>query len=653
MCGIAGLVSRRRIDSDLLQRMGDVIAHRGPDDHGIWMDTEAGVGFAHRRLSIVDLSPQGHQPMHSTDGRLVLNFNGEIYNHGAIRAELEEKGQAPEGGWRGHSDTETLVEAIATWGLEAAVRKAVGMFAFAVWDRRERVLSLVRDRFGEKPLYYGWAGADFLFGSELKSLRLHPAFDHAIDRQALGLYATRAYVPAPRSIYRRMFKLEPASILSLPLDAARRPSTEPLPGTRYWSYRDVIRCGLAEPIASESEALDVLDAALSDAVTGQSMADVPVGAFLSGGIDSSAVCALYQRHSPNKIRTFSIGFEEAGFNEAGHARAVASHLGTIHSEHRVTVSEARDVIPLLPSIYDEPFADSSQIPTFLVSRFARKEVKVALTGDGGDELFGGYNRHFQAPGLWRRIRMVPQPLRRVARASLGKVPHRLWQRAARLLPERHQGLVNRADQALRLAGSARHFDDVYAGLIDQWDGGPSPVTGFEQRRGMHDLDVGEAAPEALRMMYCDAVSYLPDDILCKVDRASMAVSLETRVPFLDHRVAEAAARIPLDLKVRGGGGKHILRQLLYRHVPARLFDRPKAGFAIPVGEWVRGPLRGWAEDLLDPARLRADGWFNTEVVRRRWDDHLAGRRDSTQAIWSILMFQAWLDQQSKSVRLAA
>ena len=653
MCGIAGLVSPRRIDPDLLKRMGDVIAHRGPDDYGTWIDTGAGVGFSHRRLAILDLSPHGQQPMHSADGRLVLNFNGEIYNHGALRAELEAGRGSPQGGWRGHSDTETLVEAIAAWGLAAAIGKAVGMFAFALWDREERVLSLVRDRFGEKPLYYGWAGKDFIFGSELKSLRLHPAFDGTIDRQALGLYAARAYVPAPRSIYRSIFKLEPASILSLTLDAALRSSSRPPPATHYWSYRDVVREGLAKPITTEGEAIEKLDRALGDAVRGQSMADVPVGAFLSGGIDSSAVCAIYQRHASDKIRTFSIGFEEAAFNEADYARQVANHLGTIHSEHLVTVREAREVIPLLPAIYDEPFADSSQIPTFLVSRFAREKVKVALTGDGGDELFGGYNRHFQAPRLWQRLRMLPRPLRMAAAASLGLVPQRWWGQASKVLPRRHHQLAGRASQALRLARHARDFDDVYAGLIDQWSGERSPIAGFESRLDHLDLDAGDSAPDALRMMYCDAVTYLPDDILAKVDRASMAVSLETRVPFLDHRVADVAARIPLELKLRGASSKHILRQLLYRQVPERLFDRPKAGFAVPVGEWIRGPLRDWAEALLDPARLRSDGWFDPDIVSRRWQDHLSGQRDSTQAIWSILMFQAWLDSQSKDLRLAA
>lgn len=653
MCGIAGIIAAKGLDRGLLQRMGDVIAHRGPDDAGLWTDEDAGVGFAHRRLSIVDLSPQGHQPMLSADGRFVLNYNGEIYNHTDIRRELEQRGQVPADGWRGHSDTETLLQAIAAWGLEAAVEKAVGMFAFALWDRKERRLSLVRDRFGEKPLYYGWAGKDFVFGSELKSLRVHPDFDQEIDRRALGLFAARTHVPAPWSIYRRVFKLEPASILTLALDAALRPSNEPLPVNRYWSYREVVRRGLDNPIAGEAEALEALDLSLSEAVKGQSMADVPVGAFLSGGIDSSTICALYQRHSPIPIRTFSIAFDEAGFNEADYAREVAHHLGTVHSEHLVTVREARDVIPLLPAMYDEPFADSSQIPTFLVSRFARGQVKVALTGDGGDELFGGYNRHFQAPQLWRRLRMVPQPLRAAASAPLGLVPQRVWQQAAGMLPRRHRHFGGKASKAVQLAGRAHSFDDIYAAFLDEWSGEPSPVIGFDGAAGGLDLDLGRNAPDALRIMYCDAVSYLPDDILCKVDRASMAVSLETRVPFLDHRVAEVAARIPLELKLRGRAGKAILRQLLFRHVPAAMFDRPKAGFAVPVGEWIRGPLRPWAEELLGRDRIAGEGWLDPDIVSRRWSDHLAGRRDSPQALWAVLMFQAWLETQREKVPLAA
>ena len=652
MCGIAGLVTANGLDQGLLRRMGDVIAHRGPDDQGTWSDGEAGVGFAHRRLAIVDLSPSGHQPMRSADGRFVLNYNGEIYNHGAIRRQLEEAGLAPEGGWRGHSDTEAMLQAIAAWGVERATSAFVGMFAFALWDRKQRLLHLVRDRFGEKPLYYGKAGRDFVFGSELKSLRLHPRFDRRIDRRALGLYAARKYIPAPRSIYAGVFKLEPGTILTLTREAALSSSDEPLPAKRYWSYRDVVGRGLDDPIASEEEALEALDGALSQAVRDMAVADVPVGAFLSGGIDSSTICALYQRHSANKVRTFSIAFDEAGFNEADYAREVARHLGTVHSEHLVTVREARDVIPLLPTIYDEPFADSSQIPTFLVSRFAGREVKVALTGDGGDELFGGYNRHFQAPRLWRRLQSVPGPIRAAAAASLGLLPERFWQRSARLLPSRYRHLGGKAGKAVRLAGSARSFDDVYAAFLDEWSGERSPVLGGGGDGGL-DLDLGRSAPDALRVTYGDAVGYLPDDILCKVDRASMAVSLETRVPFLDHRVAEIAARIPLAFKLRGPSGKAILRRLLFRHVPASLFDRPKAGFAVPVGQWIRGPLRPWAEELLDAGRMAADGWFDPAIVHRRWADHLSGRRDSSPAIWAVLMFQSWLAQQRDSVSLAA
>ncbi len=647
------MVAARGLDRGLLQRMGEVIAHRGPDDHGTWVDGDAGVGLAHRRLAIVDLSPTGHQPMVSADGRFVLIYNVETYNHADIRRGLDEQGKAPAGGWRGHSDTETLLQAVAEWGLEAALGKSVGLFALAVWDRQERRLSLARDRFGEKPLYYGWAGHDFVFGSELKSLRLHPEFAHDIDRRALGIYAARAYVPAPWSIYRRIFKLEPGTILSLSADDALQPSETPLPAAAYWSYRDVVRRGLDEPIIDNGQALEALDTALSDAVRGQSIADVPVGAFLSGGIDSSTVCALYQRHSPNPIRTFSIAFAEAGFNEADYAREVALHLGTIHSEHLVTVREAQDVIPLLPSIYDEPFADSSQIPTFMVSKFAREKVKVALTGDGGDELFGGYNRHFQAPRLWQRLRIVPRPHRALAAASLGLVPPRVWHGAAGLLPGRYRHLGGKASKALRLAGNAQSFDDIFAGFLDEWSGEKSPVTGFRGGAGLLDLDLGMDAPDALRIMYCDAVSYLPGDILCKVDRATMAVSLETRVPFLDHRVAEVAARIPLKFKTSGRSGKAILRRLLFRHVPAALFDRPKAGFAVPVGEWIRGPLRPWAEELLDRHRMAGEGWFEPDIVSRRWSDHLSGRRDSTHALWAVLMFQAWLEAQREEVALVA
>jgi asparagine synthase (glutamine-hydrolysing) len=638
MCGIAGLWSERPPEPALLARMAGTLHHRGPDDHGVWIDTEAGLGLAHRRLSIVDLSPHGHQPMPSADGRLVLSYNGEIYNHQALRAALEGEGHAPPGGWRGHSDTETLVQAIAAWGLDDALARSVGMFAFALWDRRDRTLQLVRDRFGEKPLYYGWAGRDFVFASELKAIRAHPDFDPVIDRRALAAFAARTNVPAPLSIYRKIWKLEPGCILTLtdrtPFDAPPAKAIR-----RYWSYEQVVRDGLADPFETEAEALTSLEMALAAAIDGQSVADVPVGAFLSGGIDSSAVTAFYQERSTQPVRTYTIGFEEAGYNEADDARAVAAHLGTVHHEQIVTSAEARDVIPLLPAIYDEPFADSSQIPTFIVSRFARRDVTVALTGDGGDELFAGYNRHVSAPALWNAIRHVPRPLRAAAGVTLGRLPSRFWSAVPGMnAPDRGAKI----QKALRTAGHARDFHDIYDDFLDQWSGEPSPVIGGGE--GPVGATPTLSDPTVATMLR-DATGYLPDDILTKVDRASMAVSLETRVPFLDHRLAAVAARIPLAMKVRGGKGKQILRTALFARAPASLFDRPKAGFAVPVGHWIKGPLRDWAEAMLCERRLSNEGWFDPAIVRARWAGHLSGRSDSSAAIWSILMFQAWLDAQ--------
>jgi len=657
MCGIAGLLTTGRPEPGLVRRMIDPIAHRGPDDQGVWTDAEGGVGLGHRRLSIVDLSPLGHQPMESTDGRWVISYNGEIYNHAALRAELEAAGLA--GGWRGHSDTETLVACIAAWGLEAALRKCVGMFALALWDRKERVLHLARDRFGEKPLYYGWTGGDFVFASELKAIREHPRFSNPIDRGALAVFAARTWIPAPLSIYRQLFKLLPGTILTVRREAAAAPrDAAPREGAgeggvtlrRYWSYRDVMREGFEDPIRDEAEALERLDSTLSEAIRGQAVADVPVGAFLSGGIDSSTVVALYRKHSSVPVHTFSIGFEEARFNEAEHAKAVARHFGTVHHERYVTVAEARDVIPQLPSIYDEPFADSSQIPTHLVSRFAKEKVTVALSGDGGDELFAGYNRHFAAPRMWQRLQLLPPRVRSLLGAPLSRLPSRTWEMGPGRRPPNFGPKIQKA---LRIAGTARTFDDVYASFLDEWNLEASPVLGAGAGAAALDLDLGEGAPDALRTMYCDGVGYLPDDILCKVDRAAMAVSLETRVPLLDHRVAELAARIPLEMKVRGGRGKHILRELLYREAPRALFERPKAGFAIPVGEWLKTSLRPWAEELLDPRRMAQEGYFDADAVARRWQQHLSGRRESASALWAVLMFQAWLRDDRREVRAAA
>ena len=662
MCGIAGLISGgARSPSTIAHSMIGSLAHRGPDDEGVWIDPTVGIALAHRRLSIVDLSPAGHEPMVSSSGRFVITFNGEIYNYLAIRTRLERDGLMPDGGWKGHSDIEVLLQAIDAWGIEGALREAVGMFAFALWDRRERTLKLIRDRFGEKPLYYGWVDRDFLFASELKAFRTHPSFQAQISRQALRLYAARTCIPAPLSIYRRIFKLPPGAILTICRTAAAQPLDEPpneaAAGTprieRYWSYRRVVVDGLADPIHDQVDALAELDAALMRSVSDQSVADVPVGMFLSGGIDSSTIAAFYQRASNQRIRTFSIGFEDRRYNEAPFAIQVAEQLGSIHQEQIVTDRDALDTIPLLPAIYDEPFADSSQIPTYLVSRLARGHVKVALTGDGGDELFGGYHRHFFAPRLWRHISRVPRPIRTIG-APLSRIPSRFWSRAGGVFPQVGRAHIGAAVQrGLRTAASAQKIDDIYASFLDEWRFEESPVLGAEGPTDRWDLDVGAGASDEVRIMYCDAVSYLPDDILCKVDRASMAVSLETRVPFLDHRVAELAARIPISMKVRGREGKYILRELLYRLAPRELFDRPKTGFGVPVGQWLKGPLRSWAEDLLEPRRMAEEGWFDASIVRRRWEMHLDGRRDSTPAIWAILMFQAWQRQQAESYRNAA
>ena len=659
MCGIAGIIGKDSRSRPTLAAMGQAIAHRGPDDDGLWQDGEAPVGFAFRRLAIVDLTPAGHQPMDSADGRWTMVFNGEIYNHRELRRELDEGGAG--GGktaWRGHSDSETLIEGIARWGVAATIKRCVGMFAIALWDRRARQLSLIRDRFGEKPLYYGWAAGNFVFASELKAIRALDGFANEVDRRAVQLLAARAYIPAPFSIYRGLFKLEPGTILTVDLDAAATPRDAPPGGepgfavTRYWSYRDVVEDGAAAPIASRGEALERLEAALGEAIAGQAVADVPVGAFLSGGIDSSTVVAAYQMRFPGQVKTFTIGFEEGGYNEAVHARGIARHFVTEHHEQIVTVAEAQGVIPLLPTMYDEPFADSSQIPTHLVSRLARQHVTVALSGDGGDELFGGYNRYRATERLWRNLDRLPRPARRAAGGALHAVPPALWNGLIALAPagRRPAHFGHRLRKFFATMRDADGFEEVMASFLDEWPGG-SPVTGAGPLPATAGFDAAlPAVGDVARMMFADAVSYLPDDILCKVDRASMAVSLESRVPLLDHRLAELAARIPLAMKIEGATGKAVLRRLLERHVPKALFDRPKAGFAVPVGEWLRGDLRDWAEELLSPKSLADGGYFDPAVVGPRWAEHLSGRRDSTQAIWTVLMFEAWRREQAPASR---
>ena len=622
--------------------MADVIVHRGPDGDGYWADAEAGIGLAHRRLAVLELSAAGAQPMESVSGRYVIAFNGEIYNHMRLRDALQRESRVV-ASWRGHSDTETLLVGFDTWGIEDTLRRAIGMFAMAVWDREQRTLTLARDRLGEKPLYYGWQGhgaqAVFLFGSELSALRRHPAFAAEINRDALALYMRHNCIGGEHSIYSGIRKLLPGQLLTL---STARP--EPVIET-WWSGAAVAEHGVANPFnGSPDEAVDVLAELLRDAVGQQMIADVPLGAFLSGGIDSSSVVALMQAQSSRPVKTFSIGFHEDGYNEAEHAKAVARHLGTDHTELYVTPEQAMAVIPRLPTLYCEPFADSSQIPTFLVSQLARQHVTVSLSGDAGDELFCGYTRYQMTAGWWRQISLLPQPLRRMAAGVIRSISPYAWDKLggalalARLGDKLHKGaaLLN-----------CRSVAELYQGFVSHW---PDPADVVLQATEPASVLAG-AVPSlpglggVERMMALDMLSYLPDDILVKVDRAAMGVSLETRVPFLDHRVVEFAWSLPLDYKLRGGVTKWPLRQILYRHVPCELIERPKMGFGIPIDTWLRGSLRDWAEDLLDESRIRAEGFFNPEPIRRKWAEHLSGRRNWQYHLWDVLMFQAWLEHQ--------
>jgi len=642
MCGLAGFIdSSLQTGADDLrqtvQRMADTLAYRGPDDHGAWVDAEAGVALGHRRLSIIDLSPMGHQPMASHDGRYVIAYNGEVYNFPDLARELAGEGVE----FRGTSDTEVIVEACARWGAEAAIKRLNGMFAFALWDRQEHRLILARDHVGIKPLYWGQFGELLLFGSELKALRAHPGWQPRVNRQSLASYLRHFYVPAPLSIYEGVCKLKPGHMLSW------QPGQAPQI-TCYWNIRRAAEAGHQDPYAGTAEeALEELDWLLKDSVKRQMVADVPLGAFLSGGIDSSAVVALMQAQSSRPVRTFSIGFSDQDFDEAPHARAVAAHLGTQHTEYYAQPRDAMALIPKLHQYYDEPFADSSQLPTCLVSQLARRDVMVALSGDGGDELFAGYHHYRLCASVWRCLSMVPGSARNLAVGALGHVPASLAGAMGSVLPgtlgqQLRQGRLQRIRQILGAQGP----DDMYRRMISQWPDPTQVVRGTTEYKGaIWDEAAVTAIPDFIpRMQYYDAAQYLPDDVLTKVDRASMAVSLETRLPLLDHRVLAFAWRLPMSMKMGLGGGKWILRKLLARYMPPALFERPKMGFGVPVGAWLRGDLREWAGDLLAESRLRADGYFDPAPILAAWRAHAAGEADLSHMIWTILMFQQWLHE---------
>lgn len=644
MCGIAGFLAPGGLGHDAsksLVAMTNAIARRGPDDDGHYLDAESGVALGHRRLSILDLSPTGGQPMADQSGRFVLTYNGEIYNYRELRAALERAGKAPQ--WRGTSDTEVLLAAVAAYGLPEALQRAKGMFAIALWDRQERVLHLARDRMGEKPLYFGWQGRgearSFLFGSDVAALRQHPSFEGETDPDSIGLLLRYLYIPEPFSAWRGIRKVMPGTILTLDPRSGRETVAS------FWSMLSVAREAKADAFqGGVDEAVAELERTLGDAVERQMVSDVPLGAFLSGGVDSSVIAALMQARSSRPVKTFTIGFNEPEFNEADHARAVARCLGTHHTEEIVTAADAVAVIPSLPDIYSEPFADSSQIPTFIVSRLARQSVTVALSGDGGDELFGGYNRHLYGHSHWNRVAAIPPAIRSLFPPFLTSLSPQMWDRTlGRLMRHRVSAFGDKVHKVAGVIGS-RTADDLYRTLTSI---NPDPRRLMARdlqldARGDGDFEALSGLPIAERMMALDAIRYLPGDVLTKVDRAAMYTSLETRVPMLDPDVVELAWSLPIGMKIRGGTSKWLLRQVLYKHVPASLIDRPKMGFALPLGSWLRGELREWASTLLAPEALEDSGLFDAASVRGLWERHLGGDRNHEHQLWPVLMTQAWL-----------
>ncbi|SCA56257.1 Asparagine synthetase [Candidatus Terasakiella magnetica] len=636
MCGIAGLIDLKAQTSteelsQLTKRMTDTLYHRGPDGGDVWVDGENGIGLGHRRLAIIDLSQAGHQPMTSYDGRFVIVYNGEVYNANDLRPELEAAGYQ----FNGHSDTEVIVNGFAHWGVKATIEKLIGMFAIAAWDKKEKTFYLVRDRVGIKPLYWAETTNSFLFGSELKALYQHPDCPKEFNRNAIASYLRHNYIPAPLSVFQNIQKLMPGHFLVRNHQGEQKIES-------FWSLDNVITQN-QKFAGSETEAIDQLEDLLKDAVGRRMISDVPLGAFLSGGIDSSTVAALMQQQSDKAIRTFSIGFEEAGYNEAIHAKEVAKHIGTDHTELYVTPSEARDVIPKIADYYDEPFSDSSQIPTYLVSKMTKDHVTVALSGDGGDELFAGYTRYFVGQKLGKHLYSTPKSFRQLGVKLIHSMSPNTWDKIFKIIPERKRPSLP-GDKLYKLAKVMDGTkNDFYRRLVSHWDQPENIVlNGKEETDLIWNKDLKGITPDFIdQMQYLDTLTYLPDDILTKVDRASMAVSLEARVPLLDHRLIEYAWSLPQSMKIKDGQGKWALRQVLYRHIPKDLIERPKMGFAVPIDQWLRGPLRDWAEDLLNPQALEETGIFNSAPIQEKWNEHQSGQRNLQYHLWDILMFQSW------------
>ena len=658
MCGLAGLLSLHN-SKDIVSKvskMTSCLKHRGPDNYGIW--SEKNICLGHRRLSIIDLTNSGAQPMRSICGQYVLIFNGEIYNHLELRSLLNNENTNLK--WHGRSDTETLLNAIMHWGIDEALRKSKGMFAFALWDKVKMKLSLARDRIGEKPLYWGWAGKDFVFGSELKSLQIHPECSKNVCHTALNQYLRFLYIPAPLTIHPGIYKLEPGTILSVSDTFPSKPPNNPIrPGEKYgnlsirsyWKIDSAIEIGSKNLIDNKEEAIFEIESVLGRAVKSQMIADVPLGAFLSGGVDSSLVVALMQKQTGQSIQTFTIGFEKENYDESNHAAIVANHLGTKHTMMQVSASDAKSVIYKLPSMYDEPFADSSQIPTHIVSSLARKNVTVALSGDGGDELFGGYNKYIHGPKLWKYMSYIPFPLRILLGQLLKKFPDKFWDYYENTYNNFRSGskgisdLGNKINQLSDKMNFIRSIDDLYLNMSSVAWSDPNLIYSSDYKNSNMQFNENPSnfmfKDPVIKMMAQDLKSYLPDDILCKVDRAAMAVGLETRAPFLHPDVIALSFRLPVEMKITNGVGKIPLRDVLYEYVPKKIIDRPKAGFQLPMGQFLRGHLREWAEDNLSKKKMIDDGYFNSHIIHEMWKEHLSGRKDWTSRLWTILMFQSW------------